>query len=97
MSGFNRTFDFVISVTNDQYDFDISDNPYIAVEANRAVSGWKLEPNTDISVRKCNQEELNFFFGDWAYNNANSICIDNPDLFKLHSNWDHKEYKTPYF
>ena len=56
MSGFNNTFDFVISVTNDNYDFDITDNPYIAVEANRAVTGWKLERNSDIEIRKCNEE-----------------------------------------
>lgn len=98
MSGFNKTFDFVISVTNNDYpDFDIADNPYIAVEANRAVTGWNLGPNTDITMRKCNEEELSFFFGEWAYNNANSMCLDDPDALKLHSNWDHKEYKTPYF
>ena len=97
MSSFNKTFDFVISVTNSNYEFDITNNPYIAVEANRAVTGWNLGPNTDITVRKCDQEELEFFFGEWAYNNGNSICIDDPDSFKLHSNWDLKEYKTPYF
>lgn len=97
MSGFNNTFDFVISITNDNYEFDITDNPYIAVQANRAVTGWKLEPNSDISMRKCNEQELKFFFGEWAYNNQNSMCIDDPNLFRLHSNWDLPQYKAPYF
>ena len=63
MSGYNQTFNFIVTVDNPEYEFDITNNPYVSVEANRAVTGWNLEPNSDITIRKCNQEELDFFYG----------------------------------
>ena len=97
MKDYNATFDFIIGVQNNQYDFDIIDNKYIYVEANRALTGWNTEPNTDIKMRKCNQKELKAAYGDWASNNINSMCLDNPDDLKIKGNWDRPEYKVPYF
>ena len=67
MSRFNKTFDFVITIKNDYYEFDIENNPYFSIEANIAVTDWKLSRNPDITMRKCSQEELEFFYGEWAY------------------------------
>ena len=58
MKDFNKTFNMVISVQNSNYDFDISDNPYVSIEANKATSGWVTQKNEDIQMRKCTPEEL---------------------------------------
>jgi hypothetical protein len=62
-----------------------------------AVTGWKTSPNSDVKLRKCNSDELKIIFGEWAFNNWNTMCLDEPGDLKIMGNWDFKEYKVPYF
>ena len=48
-------------------------------------------------MRKCNELELKRTFGEWAKNNVNSMCIDDPTQLRMEANWDLKQYKVPYF
>lgn len=79
MSKFQGTFLFSIGFKNSKYDFDILDNPYVAVQAGKSVTDWIISENTDIVIRKCNDEEGYRADGVWYVDfHGNLLCLDDP-------------------
>ena len=59
LNEYQEKFLYVFSVYNELYEeFDISDNPYIEVHANREISGWVVEKDPTTNLTKCSLEKL---------------------------------------
>ena len=62
-SNYNGSFDFALGIANKGYEFDIMDNKYVKLEANKVTTDWDLQRNNDTTIRKCNLQELEYIFG----------------------------------
>ena len=98
MDKFEGTFYFTIGFKNLKYDFDILDNPYVALQAGKAVTDWVISENKDIVMRKCTDEEGYRADGVWyqAFK-QNLICLSNPGDLQIKSNWAEYSFENPYF
>ena len=86
---------FTIGFKNSKYDFDILDNPYVAVQAGKSVTDWILSENKDISLRKCNDEEGYKADGIWYQGfKGNLLCLDDPGNLKIKANWHEPEFES---
>jgi hypothetical protein len=61
------------------------------------TSGWNTGPNPDFEYVKCSKEKIDKWFGAWAYNNYNAMCLSDPEKFRINSKWEMPVYRVPYF
>jgi hypothetical protein len=86
-----------IGVRSSEYVFDILDNPYIYFGIGKAKTDWVITENTDISLRKCTDEESFEFYGVWYKTfKGNMLCINDPGNLKIKSNWLELDYENPF-
>ena len=98
VNDYSGTFKFALYIQLSDPDFDILDNKYVEVVPYEVTSGWSLNVNKDLKLRKCNQEEINELFGEFAFYNKESLCFDENSNMRLRANWmGYKNYVLQQF
>ena len=76
---FQGSFDMGVHIYNQIMEFDIFDNPYIAIRVRSLQSPWIFSDDTEFQIRKCNNEEGKRIYGQYyGMLPGNFLCFDDP-------------------
>ena len=95
---YSDTFKFALYIQPSDPDFDILDNKYVELVPYEVTKNWEVKVNRELVLRKCNQEELEYIFGEWKEGNKESVCFDGESGIRIKGNWiNHKDYRVQHF
>ena len=76
-SRFEGTIMMSLGIINEKYEFDILDNPYVAIVFGRVKTDWVISENTDTLFRKRTDEEAHQAYHWYEDFKKNMVCFQN--------------------